>query len=215
MALRGLEDDDGAFLELRAAADEFRRLGAMVDAAAAERLLAEAEDRRRAPEQVRKAFMFTDIVGSHDARGGARGRGLGAAAALARRHAPPAHRRGRRRGRELDRRRVLRRVRHAARKAVDCAVAIQRALREHQESIGFAPPIRIGLHSAEANRRGQDYSGIGVHVAARVGALAGSGEILATQDTLTEAGEPSTAAPREVTVKGVSTPLQVVPVAWS
>ena len=215
MALRGLEDDDGAFLELRAAAEEFRRLGAMADATAAERQLAEAEDRRRAPEQVRKTFMFTDIVGLDDARGGARERGLGAAAAL--RTTTTIRRLVAAGGGE-----VVNSTGDgffvafpSARKAVDCAIAIQRALREHQESIGFAPPIRIGLHMAEANRRGMDYSGIGVHVAARVGALAGSGEILATVETLREAGEPVGAEPREVTVKGVSAPLQVVAVTRS
>jgi class 3 adenylate cyclase len=63
-ALRALDDVEDAGLELQAALEEFRRLGAAVDAAAAERQLAETEDRRRAPEQVRRAFMFTDIVGS-------------------------------------------------------------------------------------------------------------------------------------------------------
>ena len=33
-------------------------------------------------------------------------------------------------------------------------------------------PVRIGLHTADANRLGGDYSGNGVHVAARVAALA-------------------------------------------
>ena len=127
--------------------------------------------------------------------------------------APAPDRRGRRRGRQLDRRRVLRRVR-PARRAVDCAIAIQRALREHQGSIGFAPPIRIGLHTAEANRRGHDYSGIGVHVAARVGALAGSGEILATVETLAEAGELAAIDEREVEVRGVSTPVRVASIIW-
>ena len=103
----------------------------------------------------------------------------------------------------------------SARRAVDCAVAIQRALRDHEQSIGFAPPIRIGLHTAEANRRGTDYSGIGVHVAARVGALGEAGEILATDDTLREAGVVPATAPREVMVKGVSAALSVATVAWS
>ena len=49
--------------------------------------------------------------------------------------------------------------------------------------------VRIGLHSAEANRRGADYSGVGVHLASRVAAVAGGGEIVATTDTLDEAGE--------------------------
>ncbi len=102
----------------------------------------------------------------------------------------------------------------SARRAVDCAVAIQRALRD-QDAIGFAPPVRIGLHTAEATRRGQDFSGIGVHVAARVGALAGAGEILATVETLEEAGVPMASDAREVAVKGVTVPLQVAGVAWA
>ena len=60
--------------------------------------------------------------------------------------------------------------------------SIQRTLVEHRAASGFALPVRIGLHSAEASRQGDDYSGIGVHVAARVGALAKGGEILATAD---------------------------------
>src|SRR4029077_15358403 len=51
-----------------------------------------------------------------------------------------------------------------AQAGVACALAIPRALRDHRE--GFAPPVRIGLHTADANRRGTDYSGMAVHVAA-------------------------------------------------
>ena len=63
-ALRLQDDDDGADLELRAALEEFKRLGAMVDAAVAERGLRAAAERRTGPSHVRRTFMFTDIVGS-------------------------------------------------------------------------------------------------------------------------------------------------------
>ena len=63
-ALRALDDADDADLELNAALDEFRRLGARIDIEAAERELREAEDRRSRPETARMTFMFTDIVGS-------------------------------------------------------------------------------------------------------------------------------------------------------
>jgi class 3 adenylate cyclase len=216
-ALRAMDDADDAVLELRAALDEFRRLGAPLDAAAVERLLADAEDRSRAPEQVRRVFMFTDIVGSTTL---AEALGDAAWERLLRWHDDTLRRLTGQGGGEI--------VNSTgdgffvafptARKAVDTAIAIQRALRDHRETVGFVPPIRIGLHVAEANRRGMDYSGIGVHVAARVGALAGSGEILATAETLREAGEASgegAAASREVSVKGVSAPIEVAPVAWS
>ena len=102
----------------------------------------------------------------------------------------------------------------SARKGVDCAVAIQRALAEHRRTSGFAPAVRIGLHAAEANRRGDDYSGMAVHVAARVAALAGGGEIVATVDTLAEAGDVAATEPQEAALKGVTAPVRVASVAW-
>ncbi|CAN5497433.1 hypothetical protein BH20CHL7_BH20CHL7_04320 [soil metagenome] len=97
-----------------------------------------------------------------------------------------------------------------------CAIGIQRALDEHRRSSGFAPAVRIGLHTAEATQRGSDYSGVGVHVAARVAALASGGEIVASAATLAEAEAQQGAGPlREVAVKGVSAPIQVASVPWS
>jgi class 3 adenylate cyclase len=63
-ALRATQDEDDADLELRAALEEFRRLGARIDVAAAERELRDAEDRRTGPLTAHKTFMFTDIVAS-------------------------------------------------------------------------------------------------------------------------------------------------------
>jgi hypothetical protein len=68
--------------------------------------------------------------------------------------------------------------------AVASAVAVQRRLAEHRRKHGFAPPVRIGLHAAEATVIADDYAGLGVHEAARVGALAEGGEILATTATV-------------------------------
>jgi class 3 adenylate cyclase len=103
----------------------------------------------------------------------------------------------------------------SARRGIDCAISIQRALRDHRESTGFAIPVRIGLHTAEANRRGSDYSGMGVHVAARVAALAGAAEILATAETLAEAGEVASTIAHEAAVKGVTAPVSVASIGWS
>ena len=74
--------------------------------------------------------------------------------------------------------------------------------------------MRIGLHTADANRRGADYSGIGVHVTARVTALAGGGEIVATSDVIADAGDVATTDVREATVKGVSAPVKVSSISW-
>ena len=103
----------------------------------------------------------------------------------------------------------------SARRGVDCAISIQRALRDHRVGAGFAPSVRIGLHTAEANRRGTDYSGKGVHVAARVAALAGAEEIVATSETLAEAGSDTVGDLREATVKGVAAPVSFATLGWS
>ena len=87
-------------------------------------------------------------------------------------------------GRQLDRRRLLRGVRVGPGGASTAAIAIQRrSARAPGERPASRSPVRIGLHTAEANRRGADYSGKGVHVAARVAALAVGGQILATAET--------------------------------
>ncbi len=91
----------------------------------------------------------------------------------------------------------------------------QRALRDRGESTGFALSVRIGVHTTEANRRGNDYSGMGVHIAARVAALTGGGEILASAESLAEAGDVPTSDTREAAVKGVTVPVRIASVGWS
>jgi adenylate cyclase len=99
--------------------------------------------------------------------------------------------------------------------AIESAVAIQRALAEHRRTHGFAPSVRIGVHATEANRRGADYSGRGVHVAARIAALAEGGQILASATTAAEAGPAYTTSDRRsMTLKGVAGEVDVVSVAW-
>jgi class 3 adenylate cyclase len=213
-ALRAVEDDDDADLELGAALDEFRRLGARIDVDAAERELRDAEDRRSGPVSTRKTFMFTDIVGSTNL---AEALGDQAWERLLRWHDDMLRRQVADGGGEIvnstgdgffaafD----------SARSGVDCAISIQRALLDHRVATGFALSVRIGLHTAEANRRGSDYSGTAVHVAARVAALAGSGEILATAETLAEARGVPTSDARDAPIKGVTAPVSLATISWS
>lgn len=42
-------------------------------------------------------------------------------------------------------------------------------------------PIRVGIHTGECERRGTEWSGLAVHTGARIGAMAGAGEILASR----------------------------------
>ena len=75
--------------------------------------------------------------------------------------------------------------------------------------------MRIGVHTADANLRAADYSGRGVHVAARVCAIAGAGEILATAATLAEAGDVTVVAgPALTALKGISEPVAISAIAW-
>jgi len=103
-----------------------------------------------------------------------------------------------------------------ATEAIRAAVDIQRRLMRHRREHGFAPWVRIGLHTAEASRRGRDYSGRGIHVAARVGAAAEREEILATPTVLADLGADRYAVsePRLLTLKGLREPVEVRSVTW-
>ena len=102
----------------------------------------------------------------------------------------------------------------AEKDAVECAVAIQRKLAEHRRTHGFAPQVRIGLHATEATRTGRDYMGKGIHEAARIGALADGGEILASSVTLEQGCSFAASEPRSVPLKGISEPVQVCAIDW-
>jgi class 3 adenylate cyclase len=56
--------------------------------------------------------------------------------------------------------------------AVECAHAITRTA---------GVPVRVGVHTGECERRGDDLAGLTVHIAARVAARAGAGEVLVSR----------------------------------
>ena len=94
-----------------------------------------------------------------------------------------------------------------------CAVAIQRRLADHRQTSGFAPQVRIGVHASEATQVDQNFRGKGVHEAARIAALAGGSEILASQ--VTAAGTRyQTSDPRSVGLKGIAEPVEIVSINW-
>jgi class 3 adenylate cyclase len=99
--------------------------------------------------------------------------------------------------------------------AIDAMIAVQRRLAEHRERQGFAPAVRIGLHTAEANRAGLDYIGIGVNHAARIGAAAEAAEILVSAATLAAARRSDANAPRRtLRLKGIGEPVEVAAIGW-
>ncbi len=217
-ANRAEGDSEAATLELRAARSTFERLGAVLDSRRAAELLGpDAGSVGRpvaASRRVTKTFMFTDIVRSTNL---VEAIGDDAWEDLLRWHDQTLRSLfGEHEGEE---------VKHAgdgffvafsdAARAVECAAAIQRTLADHRREHGFAVQVRIGLHSAEATRRGRDYGGKGVHQAARIASLAEGGEILASQEIIEAGPIPFVVSEtREVSLKGISTPVQVATVEW-
>ena len=60
-------------------------------------------------------------------------------------------------------------------RAIRCSCAIRDAVRR----LGL--DVRVGLHTGEVERRGEDIGGIAVHVAQRVCGLAGPGQVLVSR----------------------------------
>jgi class 3 adenylate cyclase len=213
-AYLALGDGEAASLELRTARSTFARLGAVWAAERAAELLGEVAASDEPPERVHRALMFTDIVRSTDLIGVIGDEAWEALLAwhdqalrslFASHRGEVAHHTG-------DGFFV---AFEDAGSAVRCAIAVQRALAEHRTTQGFSPTVRIGIHAAQATRRGTDYSGAEVHTAARVADLAEGGEILVTAAALAEAGSALTSSePREAALKGIDDPVSVVSVEW-
>jgi class 3 adenylate cyclase len=215
-ALRAQGDEAAAKLELQAARSAFERLGARLDIRRASELLGdEAHITSTEPtqERVTRTFLFTDIVRSTklvDALGDVAWQDVirwhdQTLRALIAEH----------QGQE---------IRHQgdgffvsfanAGDAIECAVAIQRRLAEHRRAQGFAPQVRIGMHTADAHRRGLDYTGFGIHEAARIGGVAGADEILVSAATLEAAAKAYPSEKRTVTLKDISEPVEVASIDW-
>ena len=201
--------------DLRAARTVFERLGATLDLQRVDALLGADQVPAASAGRVTRTFMFTDIVTSTDLIGLV---GDDAWAELLAWH-----------NRELRSSFASHRGVEAkstgdgffvafekAADAIECAVDIQRRLARHRREHGFAPDVRIGLHAAEATPDGRDFSGRGVHVAARIESAASGQEILVSADTLEAAGRSrfKVSEPRALTLKGVREPVEVRAVDW-
>jgi class 3 adenylate cyclase len=209
-------DEAAARLDLRAVRGVFERLGAGLDLARVDALLGEeAGSSGRPTKRLVKTFMFTDIVTSTDLVGLIGDDAWGELLRWHDRELRSAF--ANHRGEE---------VKHTgdgffvaferAIDGLDCAVDIQRRLGRHRHEHGFAPTVRIGLHTAEASRQGGDYQGRGVHVAARIGAAAASAEILVSSAALDAMGAIrfGLSDPRQLTLKGVDEPVEARSVNW-
>ena len=206
-------DERSGHLDLQVAAHTFRDLGAAADLRRLNEITGgSAPDER---DRVTRVFMFTDIVTSTDLIGI-----IGDAdwENLLRWHD--------RILREMFERHRGEEVRSTGdgffvsfdspRSAIDCAVAIQRSLRDHRREHGFAPWVRIGIHIAEATRMDGDYAGRGVHAAARIGGLGGRDDIVISKEVLAAAGEIpyEVSEGREADLKGITEPVVVHDLDW-
>jgi class 3 adenylate cyclase len=89
--------------------------------------------------------------------------------------------------------------------AVRCALAIRGAARSN------GLPVRAGLHTGEVELRGDDVAGMAVHIAARVGAVASSNQVLAsgtTVDLMPDSNEQVTSTGHHA-LKGVPTAMEL------
>ncbi|HUH20597.1 MAG TPA: tetratricopeptide repeat protein, partial [Gaiellaceae bacterium] len=205
IAFRHQGDEHAATLELQAAQTTFERLGAKLDEERAKELLGRVDTHR--------TFLFTDIVGSTRLLENLGDERWSKLLAL---HD------------KLVRTRIVESGGDVIKQtgdgffasfddpgaAIDAAVAIQRAL----QSEVFAPEVRIGAHAGTAFKTGasfSDYGGQSVHVAARIGAAAGAGEVLVSRATI-DGIETSfrLSKPRAASLKGFEQPVEVVSVDW-
>ena len=216
-AARAADNDERAALEYRSAITTFERLEAVLDVRRASGAAPESALKQRSAGVTRRearTFMFTDIVKSTNI--------LAAIGDEAWQHLLRWHNEAleamitQHGGDVVDRAGDgFFATFESEADAIEAAVGIQRTLIEHRRRAGFAPSVRIGLHAAAADTDGQNWSGLGVHAAARIGALAEGGEIVASRTTAVDAGLGyPLSEPRQVIAKGITDPIEVVTIDW-
>jgi len=212
----GAEGDKAtAHRDLRAARTAFERLGATLDLQRVDALLADEQTPAASVERVTRTFMFTDIVTSTDLVGLVGDEAWGELLSWHNRELRSAF--ASHRGEEVKTTGDGFLVTFGtAAEAIECAVDIQRRLTRHRREHGFAPSVRIGLHTAEATRDGRDFRGRGVHVAARIGGAASGQEVLVSTEVLERAGQIrfQISEPRALTLKGVGEAVEVHAIDW-
>jgi len=213
LAYRAAGDEEAARLELEGARAAFDLVGAVPDAARVDEALGGTPRRGAAAAEVTRTFMFTDIVSSTQL---VEVIGDEAWQDLQRWHHETLRGLIAKHGGEV--------VDTAgdgffvafadADSAIECAVAIQRKLADHRRTQGFAPRVRIGLHTAAARPSSNGYSGKGVHEAARIGALAGGDEILLSASSVPSGIRFPVGEARTAELKGIGEPVEIVSVEW-
>ena len=104
----------------------------------------------------------------------------------------------------------------SATKALECAIAMQRAFEAHNESAEEPIKVRIGLNAGEPIAEEEDLFGTAVNEAARITAAAKGGEILVANVVRELAkGKDFLFADRgETSLKGLDEPVRLYEVSW-
>jgi class 3 adenylate cyclase len=105
----------------------------------------------------------------------------------------------------------------SATKALECAIAVQRAFAAHNESAQEPIRVRIGLNAGEPIAEEQDLFGTAVIRAARIAAKARGGEVLASDVVrqLVEGKDFVFADKGEVSLRGFDDPVRLYEVRWT
>jgi class 3 adenylate cyclase len=107
----------------------------------------------------------------------------------------------------------------SARRGISCAIEIETALANHRTKHPDEPlHVRIGLHTGEAIREGEDFFGKNVILAARIAAKATGDQILVSslmRELVASSGEFEFDEPRKLDLKGLSGQHTVYPVHWN
>ncbi|MCH8814974.1 MAG: protein kinase [Chloroflexi bacterium] len=106
----------------------------------------------------------------------------------------------------------------SARKALQCAIGMQRAFDTRNDSASEPILVRMGLHTGEVIKEGNDFFGKHVNLAARIAGQASGGEILVSsllRELTASGGDINFGEGREVELKGLSGTQQIYTVGWS
>ncbi len=100
-------------------------------------------------------------------------------------------------------------------RAVSAAIEINRRLARQRDETGFAPSVRIGIHSGDVVEEGDDLIGSVVNVASRVTAAADPDQIVVTEHVADHLERSFVTEDRGIhSLKGVSRPRHLLAVRW-
>jgi len=105
----------------------------------------------------------------------------------------------------------------SARKALQCAIETQKAFAKRAESSDVPISIRIGLHTGEMIKEGDDFFGKHVNLAARIAGQASGEEILVSallKELTASGGDIEFGEPRAVELKGLTGEQEMFPISW-